>query len=102
MGPIFPEGIVLGDGGLGSELRQRGVNVPSHVDSVWSALTLKTDPIAVEKIHLDYIAASADYITINNYALTQPILNREGMSSELEDLILIAINLAKNAVQKSG
>ena len=29
--------IILGDGGMGTELRFRGVEVPSHVDDIWSA-----------------------------------------------------------------
>ena len=29
--------ILIGDGGMGSELRFRGVEVPSHIESIWSA-----------------------------------------------------------------
>ena len=30
--------LIIGDGAMGTELRRRGVKVPSHVESIWSAL----------------------------------------------------------------
>ena len=33
--------LIIGDGAMGTELRRRGVKVPSHVESIWSALALK-------------------------------------------------------------
>jgi S-methylmethionine-dependent homocysteine/selenocysteine methylase len=51
---------VLLDGGLGRELRFRGVAVPN---TIWSAAALMTDPAVVRQIHLDYITAGADVIT---------------------------------------
>ena len=59
--------IKLTDGGLGTELRYRGVEVPSHVNSIWSAQAIIDAPNEIEKIHYDYIQAGADHITINNY-----------------------------------
>ena len=94
--------IVLGDGGMGSELRFRGVEVPSHVDDIWSALAITKAPQIIKKIHLDYIEAGSDYITINNYAVTQPILARNNISDQLEDLTLKAVDIAKEAIKESG
>ena len=94
--------IILGDGGMGTELRFRGVNVPSHEDSLWSALALEEAPEVVEQIHFDYIEAGADYITINNYSLTQPILSRVKKEDQLEELTLKAIEIATNAVKESN
>lgn len=94
--------ILLGDGGMGTELRMRGIEVPSHVDSIWSALALTESPTVIKEIHKDYIEAGSDYITINNYAVTQPILLRNKKSHMLEDLTLEAITLAKEAVKESG
>ena len=51
--------IVIGDGGMGSELRFRGVEVPSHIDSIWSALALIENTQEIKNIHLDYIDAGA-------------------------------------------
>lgn len=94
--------ILLTDGGLGSELRMRGVEVPSHVNSIWSAQALIDAPQAVEAIHIDYIYAGSDYITINNYGLTQPILRRAGLENRLKEMTISAIDLAKSAVSKTN
>jgi S-methylmethionine-dependent homocysteine/selenocysteine methylase len=94
--------IILGDGGMGTELRFRGVEVPSHVDDIWSALAITEAPEIIKNIHLDYIEAGSDFITINNYAVTQPILARNDISDQLEDLTLRSVELAKDAVKESG
>ena len=94
--------IILGDGGMGTELRLRGVEVPSHVDDIWSALAITEAPEVIKKIHLDYLEAGSNYITVNNYAVTQPILARNNISDQLEDLTLKSIALAKEAVKESG
>jgi|TARA_B110000196_G_scaffold158881_1_gene136677 S-methylmethionine-dependent homocysteine/selenocysteine methylase len=94
--------IILGDGGMGTELRFRGVEVPSHVDDIWSALAITEAPEIIKKIHLDYIEAGSNYITINNYAVTQPILSRNNIADQLEDLTLKAVEIAKEAIKESG
>ena len=73
------------DGGTGSEIRRRGYDVPSHIESIWSAQALIDNPEVVEQIHYDYIHAGANYITINNYALTQPILSRAKIKNKLKN-----------------
>ena len=83
--------VTLLDGGMGFELQLRGVKVPSHTESIWSALALVEDPDAVVAVHADYIEAGADIITINNYAVTPPILAREGMEDRVEELTELAM-----------
>ena len=90
------------DGGTGSEIRRRGYDVPSHVESIWSAQALIDNPEVVEQILYDYIHAGANYITINNYALTQPILSRAKIKNKLKELTLLSIELAHNAKKRSG
>ena len=94
--------VLVGDGGMGSELRFRGVEVPSHVESIWSALALTTNTKEIKEIHLDYIKAGAQYITANNYTVTRPILERANMADQLEDLTLLSISIAKEAIKESG
>ena len=89
--------ITLLDGGMGFELKLRGVGVPSHTESIWSALALIEDPDAVVDVHAAYIEAGADVLTINNYAVTPPILAREGMEHRVEELTDLAIDLAEKA-----
>ena len=90
---------------MGSELRMRGVEVPSHITSIWSARAIFDAPDAVEKIHRDYIEAGADVITVNNYAVTAPLLAREGLEDRLEELTIRAAELgarARDASQAFG
>ena len=94
--------ILIGDGGMGSELRARGVEVPSHIESIWSALALTTNTKEIKEIHLDYIEAGAEYITANNYTVTRPILERAKMADRLEELTLLSIYIAKEAIKESG
>ena len=36
------------DGGTGSEIRRRGYNVPSHINSIWSAQALIENPEVID------------------------------------------------------
>ena len=94
--------IILGDGAMGTELRARGVEVPSHTESIWSALALKNNSQEIIEIHKDYIEAGSDYITINNYAVTKPLLARNNLENEFKDLTEKAIDLAKEAILSKG
>lgn len=94
--------ITLLDGGMGSELRLRGVGVASHTESFWSAKALLDDPEAVVDVHSAYIEAGADILTINNYAVTPPLLAREGMEHRVEELTELAVDLAEEACSRSG
>ncbi len=94
--------ITILDGSLGTELRKRGVRVTDYKSSIWSAFALIDDPDAVIELHEDYINAGAEVITVNNYSLTRKLLKREKMEDRLEELMLIAINLAKEARENSG
>lgn len=94
--------IILGDGGMGTELRERGIEVPSHIDSVWSALALEDNPEEILQIHRDFINAGSDYITINNYAVTQPILSRVNNVHRFKDLTETSIRLAKKSIPTSN
>ena len=94
--------LLIGDGGMGSELRFRGVEVPSHTESIWSALALIENTTDVKEIHLDYINAGAQFITANNYTVTRPILERANMGDRLEELTLLSLSIAKEAIEESG
>jgi S-methylmethionine-dependent homocysteine/selenocysteine methylase len=89
------------DGGTGVEIRRRGYEVPYFTESIWSAQSLIDNPEIVEQIHYDYINAGAEYITINNYSLTQPILSRAKIENRLTELTCLSIDLAINAKTRS-
>ena len=90
------------DGGIGYELKLRGVKVPDYTKSIWSALALLEDPEAVVDVHAAYIEAGADILTINNYSVTPPILAREGMGDRVEELTALAVDLAERACARVG
>jgi homocysteine S-methyltransferase len=89
--------IVLLDGATGTQLRDRGVEVPSHITSIWSAKALIANPDAVVEVHRDYIEAGSEVITANNYAVTPPLLKRDGLDDRFEELTGIAVDLALRA-----
>ena len=94
----FPGKPVLLDGGLGRELRFRGVTVPT---TIWSAGALITDPGVVRRIHLDYIAAGADIITTNTYGIIRSDLSKEKIEDRFAELNTLACELAVEAREKS-
>jgi len=94
--------VLLLDGAMGTELRERGVEVPSHITSIWSAQALMAAPDAVVEVHRAYIDAGADVITVNNYAVTPPLLAREQLEDQLEELTHRAVELALRARDASG
>ncbi len=93
----MPDRITLLDGAMGTELHFRGVEVPDHTTSVWSAKALIDAPEVVLRIHEDYIEAGADVIIADNYAVTPPILSRAGLEDRFEKLTLRAAEIANQA-----
>lgn len=90
---------ILLDGGMGRELRSRGVEI---LDTIWSANALIVAPDAVREIHRNYIAAGADVITTNTYGVIRGELAKEGWEDRFADLNLFACELAKEAREQSG
>jgi len=98
MANIFANKPVLLDGGLGRELRFRGVAVP---ETIWSAGALITDPDIVRQIHIDYIAAGADVITANTYGIIKRDLSNVGIVDRFTELNTLACRLAAEARDQS-
>lgn len=94
----LPEGVVVLDGGLGQELRHRGLK--AH--PLWSAYALVSCQAKVLAVHLDYIAAGARLITTNSYSTTRPRLEQNGMAERFHELNRSAGELACWARDESG
>ena len=90
---------ILLDGGMGRELRSRGVDV---LTAIWSANALIAAPDTVRQIHQDYISAGADIITTNTYGIIRSNLAKEGIEDQFEELNILACTLARQARQRSG
>ena len=90
---------LLLDGGMGRELRFRGVDVPA---TIWSAGSLLTDPDVVRQIHIDYISAGADIITTNTYGVIRVDLAKIGIEGRFAELTTLACRLALEARDLAG
>jgi S-methylmethionine-dependent homocysteine/selenocysteine methylase len=91
--------VVLTDGGMGQELLRRSGAAPTPL---WSARVLIDEPELVRDLHVDFINAGAEVITINTYAATPERLEREGVGELFETLQRRGIDLAKAARDKAG
>ena len=90
----LPQRNILLDGGMGRELRFRGIETPA---SIWSAQALLEAPAVVRDIHTDYIAAGADVITTNTYGIIRSDLAQAGIEDRFEALNKLACTLAQEA-----
>ncbi len=96
--PLLDRRILL-DGGMGRELRLRGVPM---LNTIWSATALMTAPEVVRQIHIDFIAAGADVITTNTYGVIRAQLAKENIERDFEALNVKAAELAIEARESAG
>ena len=88
-------GVAILDGGLATELEQRGADLR---DPLWSAKLLLDAPDLIRAVHRDYSQAGADVITTASYQATIPGLQRRGLSiTEAGNLLRLSVDLAKQA-----
>ncbi|MFZ5790524.1 MAG: homocysteine S-methyltransferase family protein [Pseudomonadota bacterium] len=95
----LPDRAVLLDGGMGRELRMRGVPI---LDTIWSANGLIVAPEVVRQVHLDYIEAGAEIVTTNSYGIIRTELAKEGIEHRFAELNRMAGALAREARERSG
>ena len=91
------------DGAMGSELINRGLNLPNHI---WSAEANTHYPKLVQKIHRQYVDAGADYIITNTFRTTPRAYQKTGLNRNkacqlAEKSLIQAIEHAKNAADPS-
>jgi S-methylmethionine-dependent homocysteine/selenocysteine methylase len=98
-------GLVVVDGGMGTELKAQGVFKDlREYTTLWSAASLLHEEgrQAVKAAHRAYIDAGARVIITNSYACTTEILTKGGICHRQEELIEIACKIAHEAVMESG
>ncbi|HUL08105.1 MAG TPA: homocysteine S-methyltransferase family protein, partial [Candidatus Acidoferrum sp.] len=86
------------DGGMGRELRNRGVPIPN---TIWSANALLVAKDVVLQVHKDFIEAGADIITTNTYGVIKNDLKKEGLEDKFAELNRLAGKLAIQASRSS-
>jgi S-methylmethionine-dependent homocysteine/selenocysteine methylase len=87
------------DGGVGSELRQRGVKLS---DRCWSAEANLFHRRVLTEIHQDYIRAGADIITANTFATTRFVLACAGLDSRFDEINRSALEVAQIAADSAN
>lgn len=96
---LHSSGIVLLDGGTGTELEKRGA--PMHPEAWCGPATLDNVGI-LEGVHRDYIAAGADIITANTYASSRLMLEPAGYGDRFAEINRTAVEAAHRARETSG
>ena len=82
------------DGGMSRELVRLGAELKQPE---WSALALIDTPSIVRQVHEEFIAAGADVITTNSYALVPYHIGEERFAKEGRALIALSGRLAREA-----
>ena len=91
--------ITLLDGGMGQELLARSQR---EITTMWSADIMLHEPELVRDLHLDFINAGAQVITLNTYTATPQRLAKNNALAHLVQLHQSAIDAAKAAIALSN
>lgn len=91
--------VVILDGGMGRELQRRGA---PFRQPEWSALALSEAPEQVVAVHAAYIAAGAQVITSNSYAVVPFHIGEARFAAEGLGLADSAGRLARQAADAAG
>jgi S-methylmethionine-dependent homocysteine/selenocysteine methylase len=92
-------GVVILDGGTGTELERRGVRMDKDA---WCGPGTLENVGVLEAIHRDYIAASADIVTANTYASSRLMLGSAGLVDRFDEINRAAVDAAHRARDASG
>ena len=97
---------LLLDGGTGSELQRRGVDVSRRTADggigAWSATANVDAPDVVRAVHEAYLRAGADIITTNSFWSNRTRLARLGQADRMEEYTRVSVELAREAVDDTG
>lgn len=87
--------VILLDGGMGQELLRRWGGEPTPL---WSAEIMLNEPELVCDLHLDYIHAGAQVLTLNTYSATPERLHRHNAMDQFSSIHQSAISAAQQAI----
>jgi S-methylmethionine-dependent homocysteine/selenocysteine methylase len=91
--------ITILDGGMSRELVRLGAELRQPE---WSALALMESPDIVRRVHEEFIAAGADVVTTNSYALVPYHIGEDRFRDEGRSLIALAGRMAREAANGAG
>jgi methionine synthase / methylenetetrahydrofolate reductase(NADPH) len=82
----------LFDGGLGTELYERGF----YINRPFEELNLSA-PSDVKAVHLDYLKAGANYLTLNTFAASRIQLKEFDLDKKITEIVDSAVRIANDA-----
>ena len=92
--------VLLIDGGMGTELERRGVEMDGEA---WAGTAMTTRPDVIKQIHRDFIEAGADLVIANTYAASPHVMKHAGYDeAATRDLNILGCRLAREAVAESA
>lgn len=92
-------GLVVLDGGTGTDIQRRGVDMNGEV---WCAEANFTHGDVVRDVHADYIRAGAQVITANTYASSPLSFSALGRADEIETVDREAVIHARRAIEETA
>lgn len=92
-------GVVILDGGTGTELERRGAIMD---EDAWCGPATLDNLDILTGIHRDYIAAGADVVTANTYASSRLMLEPAGFGGQFDEINRAAVAAAHRARSESG
>ena len=90
------ERVILGDGGMGSEIYGRGI----FINRCYDELNV-VNPKLVQDIHGDFISAGSELIEANTYGANRPKLAGHGLEERMTDILAGGITLAREVAGDS-
>ena len=96
---------LLLDGGIGSELQCRGVDLTKGTLSektigAWSATAVEDAPDMLRAVHEDYLNVGADIITTNTFWTNRTRLGLVGLADQAEHFTRSSVQIATKARDK--
>ncbi len=89
---VIPERTLL-DGGMGTALLARGIDLDEHPPELWNAIY----PERVREVHEEFVAAGADAIQTNSFGASRLRLKARGLADRARELNIAAAALARQA-----
>jgi len=89
---LLAQGVVIGDGAMGTMLYSKGV----FVNTCFDELNL-TSPSLVKEIHQQYVNAGADFIETNTFGANEFKLARFGLADKVQQINSAAVKIAKES-----
>ncbi len=90
-------GVVILDGGVGSELQRVGFARERNVGELWGTVALLEAPDLAQEVHRRYVRAGADVITTHTWRI-----DGLGTGAQLRATARQAVHLARQAAEELG